>query len=361
MSRVNRQYARPRPIAAIGTVGLSVSLLLAGCGGGEQAAESGSAEAPASVPVVAFTTDVQPTYVNTRYGPIAEGSKFDLAFTPDDLKVFESHTVATQAALSGEAQIVGGSFISTVLLQQQGQDMKVFCPFNNSDTLALVGRNGVDSVDDLFKDSTRVGTDSPGGAGAMVMDAMLEAKEAPGLLKDIPNTSILESSSLRANAFAAGQVDAAVIHLRQFDAAKAEVPDGVVIATLADDVPDMIMQAFSAPASWLSENTETATSFCASVLTANRVLKGSYEAFDAAVQEYVPEPPDQAQLEGIYAVIERSDVWPDDGGIDPESVAYMTELAQRSGVLEQAADNEAIVDYDILNAAVAKADEAPAS
>lgn len=356
-------FARPsarRPVV-VGAVGLTASLVLAACGGGGEPSGDGSNQSETAVPVVAFTTDVQPTYVNTRYGPITEGPKFDLAFTPDHLKVFESHTVATQAALSGEAQIVGGSFISTVLLQQQGQDMKVFCPFNNSDTLALVGRNGVDSVDDLFSDSVRVGTDSPGGAGAMVMDAMLEAKNAPGLLKDIPNTTILESSSLRANAFAAGQVDVAVIHLRQFDAAKAQVPDGVVLATLADDVPDMIMQAFSAPASWLADNKETATSFCSSIITANRVLKGSYEAFDAAVQEFVPEPPDAAQLEGIFAVIERSNVWPDDGGIDPESVSYMTELALRSGVLTEQPDNDAIVDYEILNAAVEKADELPAS
>ncbi|KWX67402.1 ABC transporter substrate-binding protein [Mycobacterium sp. NAZ190054] len=310
---------------------------------------------------MAFTTDVQPTYVNTRYGPLVEGPKLNLAYTPEDLKVFESHTVATQAAMSGEAQIVGGSFISTVLLQQTGQDMKVFCPFNNSDTLALVGRNGVDSVDDLFNDSVRVATDSPGGAGAMVMDAMLEAKQAPGLLTDMPNTTILESSSLRANAFAAGQVDAAVIHLRQFDAAKAQAPDGVVLATLADDVPDMIMQAFSAPSSWLGENKDAAVNFCASVITANRVLKGSFESFNEAVQQYVPEPPDAAQLESIYAVIERGNVWPEDGGISPEAVGYMTDLALRSGVLTEPADNDAVVDYEILDAAVAKADEAPAS
>lgn len=346
-----------RPVTALAT-GLAVgSLLLAGCSadssGPGEPAKSGTTQA--TTLKVAFTTNPQPTYVNTWYGPIAFGDEHGLKLTEDDFTVFDSHAVGAQALLSGSADILGGSFVASALLREQGQKLQVFCPFNNSDTMALAVRNGINAVDQLYDGSKNVATDSPGGAGAMVFNALLEALKAPGSVDDIPNPQILESSSLRANAFAAGQVDAAVIHIRQFDAAKGEAPDGKLLATLADDVDNFVMQAFVAQEEWLAKNKDTAVGFCASIIEGNRELKSDYDTFKKAVSEYVDELPDEEELRGIFEVIQRSDVWPSDG-IPEEAITYTLGLAERSNVLAQPMSADDLVNREILDASVALAD-----
>lgn len=333
--------------------------VLAACGTSDPGSDDdGSTDGgEVTTPRVAFTTNPQPTYVNTWDGPITHGGQFGFDFSKDDFTIFESHSTGTQALLSGEAEVLGGSFISTAALREKGQDLRVFCPFNNADTLALVARNGITTAEQVFDPETRVATDSPGGAGSMVMNALFEALDAPGLIDDLTNTQILESSSLRANAFAADQVDVAVIHVQQFAKAESEVPDGVILATLADDVPELIMQAFAADASWLEANRSTAVDFCASVLLANRTLSQDYDAFVAAVNEYVSEPPATEDLEQIFDVINRSDVWPTDG-LRQSAVDYTLDLGFRSGILTEEADGAEVADLSIVEDAVKAADAA---
>ena len=360
-------------------------MLAAACGGGGDAAEEPAAEAPTTeaapadtatgetpaeetagtsptaaapadgveAPQVAFTSPVQASYVNTRYGPVTYGPDFGLNISEDDFTTFDSHSTATQTALSGRADIVGGSFISHILVRQAGQDFEVFCPFLNLDDIVLVGRNGVDSVDDLFDPSTRVAVDSPGGAGAMMLNAILQANEAQGTVEDLPNTTILESSGLRATAFAADDADATVIHLPQFTQAQGEVDDGVVVASLYEDVPVFIKEAFAAPGAWLDENADAAAGFCASILMANRELPQDFETYLEAVQTYVEEPPDEEELREIFDLVQQYEFWPTEGGLDQEGVEYMIDIALESGLLEERPeDTEGIVNREILDRAV---------
>ncbi|MQA81425.1 MAG: hypothetical protein GEV10_23585 [Streptosporangiales bacterium] len=340
---LNRSTKTAAAIAAIAAL-----VFTSGCSGG-----GGESKKPR----VAFTSEVQASYVNTRYGPLNYGKDFGLDVTEKDFQTFDSHATATQTALSGRADIVGGSFISHVLVQQRGQDFKVFCPFVSLDDFVLVGRNGVSSVTDLFDKKTRVAVDSSGGAGAMILDAMLAEANAPGTSTDLPNTSIVESSGLRTSSFASGKVDATVIHVQQYNQAKTQVKDAEVIASLYDDVPIYIKEAFAAPAKWLKENKETAAGFCASVLKGNRELKKSYSTFHKAVQMYVQEPPSAAEEKELYGLIQKYEFWPEDGGLSPKAVKYMTDLGVDSGVLKKKPDNNAIVDRDVLKRAVALANE----
>lgn len=346
----NERTGSRRRSRAASKVSATVAVLALACacggGGGGSAADGGK-----QTPRIAFTSEVQPSYVNTRYGPIEYGSEFGLEFSEDDFLVFDSHSTATQTALSGRAEIVGGSFASHLLAREQGTDFKAFCPFINLDDYMFVGRDGVNSVDDWFKPETTVGVDSPGGAAAMAVNAMLQANDASGLVNDIPNTKILQSSGLRTSAFVSGEVDATIIHLSQFNLAKEQVPSATAIAKMYEDLPFYIKESFAAPADWLEQNKEVAASFCASVLQANRTLTESFETYREAVNTYVAEPPPEEELRTMFELLQQHNFWPEDGGHEPEAVQYMIDLAVTSGVLETELNAEEVVARDVLSRA----------
>lgn len=346
-----------RPTASVTkafAAGATLVLTATACAGSGGGSSSAAGEEP---PRVAFTSEVQPSYVNTRYGPIQYGPQFGLKYTKDDFAVFDSHSTATQTALSGRAEIVGGSFASHLLVREQGTDFKAFCPFINLDDYMFVGRNGVDSVDDWFKPSTTVGIDSPGGAAAMAVNAMLQANNASGLAKDIPNTKILQSSGLRTSAFVSGEIDATIIHLLQFNQAKKQVSDPAVISKMYEDLPFYIKESFAAPADWLQQNNEAAASFCASIIKANRKLTENFDTFQQAVQTHVAEPPPEEELRTVFELFQKHKFWPKDGGLEPEAVKYMIDLAVKSGVLEEQLNAEEVVARDVLQRAVEMANQ----
>jgi len=212
---------------------------------------------------VSLATGTKPSFVHTVYGPIHYGPEFGLNLTQDNFIIFESHATATQSVLAGQSAIVGGSFISHLILRETGLDFKVFCPLVNLDDFVIAGRNGVTQIEQLFDPAVRVAVDSPGGAAGIILDAMLQAAGTERTVAHLPNLRILESSSLRTSVFVAGGVDATVLHLTQFKQAAAEVPDAVIITSLYEDVPVFLKEAYAAPASWLEENQESAADILA--------------------------------------------------------------------------------------------------
>lgn len=330
-------------------------LLAVACAGGART-DAGGSPGRESV-TVAFTAPIVPTYVNTAYGPVKYGDDFGLTISQQNLLVFESHSTATQIVLSGRADIVGGSFMSTLLARQQGLDLKAFCPFLNLDDFVVAGSGQVDSLKDLFRPSTKVSIDGKGGAARAVLNAILLASDAPGMVGDMSELRILGSSGTRTSAFASGKVDATLIHLSQFRDAKAQVESPAIVASLADSVPRYINHAFAAPKDWLDSNTENAARFCASVLKANRELKKGFGSYQNAVEEFVEEPPKEKALRGVFRYIQEYNFWPTDGGLRPDSLRFMVNLGARSGILEERPELGSIVDRGVLRRAVELVDK----
>ena len=341
---VPRRRWTARRAAAVATVS---SLLVVGGGGVAAAAtdttvpEGGGAVGDVTF---AWTSPTQPTFVNRDYGIVEEGPAFGLDVAVDDMLTFDSHAVATQAVLSGDADVVGGSFVSNMLVNQQGEDFKAFCPFVKNDDFVLVSNPGIDEIGDIFGDDVAVALDSPGGAGDIIMNAMLQAAGEERTTADIPGVQILESSGLRTTAFASGDVDVTLVHLTQYNSEiLPAVPDAQIISRLYEDVPTFLKETFAAPTSWIDENLETAAAICAAVISGSRTLVSDRAAFDEAVATYVAEPPDPAQLDEVYPLI-NDDFWPIDTGITEEAATFMAEVAVASGVLEEVPAFEDIVD-----------------
>jgi len=89
----------------------------------------------------------------------------------------------------------------------------------------------------LFEPTTRVGIDNPGGAGAIVLNALLSGVGETRDVPDIRNPQVIESSGDRTAEWAAGGLDATVIHEAQYDQLEAQVDRPERIATLDENAP----------------------------------------------------------------------------------------------------------------------------
>ncbi len=303
---------------------------------------------------IATSTSPIPDLVNAWVGPIDYGEEFGLSIERDDVIEFDAHSTATQTVLSGQADVVQGSFVSHLVLRETGQDFQVFCPGFNGGDFVFVGSNGVDSLEDLLDPETSVALDSLGGSGHLVANALLRPVDA--VQEDLPNTTILTSSGQRTTAFANGDVDATVIHLYQLRQAEDQVEDPVILATLYEDAPVYITNSFAATAEWLEENSEAAAAMCASVFLANRELIADFDAYSEAVSTYIEEPPDQQVLEVLFELLPQ--FWPTEGGLDQDAVTFMAELGVDAGLLESLPEDlEDAIAYDILERAAELVDE----
>jgi ABC-type nitrate/sulfonate/bicarbonate transport system substrate-binding protein len=352
-----REFLRRSGVGAGGivTVG-SLSALLAACGGddeesgGESGSSGGNAVNP--TPKIGLSSSPGASYLPVIAGPILAGSKFGLKMTKEDFTIFDSSTTLTQSTLSGQADIAGQSTIAQLLLIDRGQPFKIFATYSLSDDFVIAGRGDIKTIEQLKDPSTVVASDSPGGAGQAVFDAMLKANNAGFLVTDIPKKIIVESSGERTSALASGDCDATVIHIVQANAVQKETGDVNIIAKLYGEVPNFMKEAYAARTDWLDENIETAAAVTASVIQSSRDLLASYEAFEKASNDLMEEPPPAEELKELYDILKENEIYPVDGGLTDERVQYMIDLGREGGVLEKELTPDEVLDRRPLERAM---------
>jgi NitT/TauT family transport system substrate-binding protein len=345
-----REFLRRSGIGAGGLVTLGgLSALLAACGddseeggGAQQSGSSGSAKI--IKPKIGLSSTPQATYLPVIAGPILAGTQFKLpAMTIDDFTIFDSSTTVSQSALSGQIDIIGQSTMAQLLIIDKGLPFKIFTPFSLSDDFVIAANDKVKSLADLKNPDVVTGSDSPGGAGTTIFDAMLKANNAGFLVADIPKKVVIESSGERASALGSGDVDATVIHIPQADEAGKQ-KKVTILARLYGSVPNFLKESYTARTDWLDKNIETAAAVTASVIQSSRDLKADYAAFDGAVKKLMEEPPPDETLKTLYDIIQKNDFFPVDGNLDDERVQYMIDLGKEEGLLKTDLTPEKVID-----------------
>lgn len=331
-------------------VGTASVLSLAGCT--SAVAQPGAPSTGESLRIV-LGSQPHPSQIPLVYGVDRYGPDFGLTLsTQQNIIQYDTHTDAVQTLRDNEAQVLATSVSAILDAREHGEDVKMFCPYVSMDDFVLAGANGVNNAGQLFEPSTRVGIDSPGGSGAIVLNALLSGIGEHRDVHEIPNPVILESSRLRLDEWVAGQLDATVIHDTQYDGAKAMVNQPVLIATLFDNAPGFIKVAQAARGDWLAQNRELAARYCATTLRAMRTLKSDYAVFRSAVDEYVETPPSEESLRELFDLIRQHPFWTDGGGLTDDSVRFMIDIARESDVLTGPMNPADVVDRQTLNRAV---------
>jgi ABC-type nitrate/sulfonate/bicarbonate transport system substrate-binding protein len=352
-----REFLQRSGVGAGGLLTLGgLSALLAACGDDEESASgNGGGGGAAKVnpkPKIGLSSTPQPSYLPVIAGPVLAGSKFGLKLAKGDFTILDSSTTLTQSTLSGQVDIAGQSTIAHLLLIDRGQPFKIFGTYSLSDDFVIAGRGDIKTIDQLKDPSTVVATDSPGGAGQAVFDAMLQANDAGFLVTDIPKTIIVESSGERASALASGDADATVIHVVQANAIQKEKGDVNIIAKLYGEVPNFMKEAYAARTDWLDKNLETAAAVTASVIQSSRDLIADYAAFESACKQLIDEPPPAEDLKQVYEIIKDNPVYPVDGGLTDERIQYMIDLGKTEGILKSDLTPEKVVDRRVMDRAL---------
>jgi ABC-type nitrate/sulfonate/bicarbonate transport system substrate-binding protein len=305
-----------------------------------------------TAPNVATANVASAENVPTIYGPLRYGADFNLPMTEDNFTYFESGPLAVQAVLSGQANIGGDSIVTTLLLHEQGQDFKLFCPRTGKGGNVLIGRKGFTKVEHLLEATTRVGVDSPGGLGDAIMTAILYVKGINATPKTLPNVRILESSKLRQAAFFADEIDMTILNITAWQQVQQRKPDAVLVASLYDDVPLFIDGAYYAPTKWLNDNLEVATAFCASVVKAQRALAANYDLYVAAVKELMTTAPTDDILRENWEFIRDKDFWDLKAGLNPQAIQFMAEILVKSGTLKRLPKLDDVLDLRAYRGAI---------
>jgi ABC-type nitrate/sulfonate/bicarbonate transport system substrate-binding protein len=332
-----------------------LAALLAACGedssGDGSAASSGSGKI--TTPKIGTSSSLQATYLSVMAGPITLGSKYGLKITKDAYTNFDSSTTVTQSGLSGQIDVIGQSTMAQLLLIDKGLPFKIFGAYCISDDFVIAARGDITTVEQLMDPKTVVATDSPGGAGQAVFDAMLKAKGADFLVTDLPKTIILESSGERTSALASGDCDATVLHLPQANQVKKEKGDVNIVATLyGGEKTNFMKESFSARTDWLDKNVETAAALLASVIQNSRDLLKDFAAYDAAVQEFMDEPPPKNELEELFKIMNENVIAPTDGGVTDERIQFMIDLAKEEGLIKKDLTPDQVLDRRPLQRAM---------
>jgi NitT/TauT family transport system substrate-binding protein len=233
--------------------------------------------------------------------------------------------------------------MAQLLLIDKGLPFKIFTPYTLSDDFVIAANDKVKTIADLKKPGVVVGSDSPGGAGTTIFDAMLKSANAGFLLSDLKKKVTIESSGERASALASGDCDATIIHLPQaHDAGKERKVN--IVARLYGEVPNFLKETYAARTDWLESNQATAAAVTASVIQSSRDLLKDYSAFDGAVKQLMEEPPDDADLQELFKILTSNDIYPVNGDLTDERVQYMIDLGKEEGVLKSDLTPDKVLD-----------------
>jgi ABC-type nitrate/sulfonate/bicarbonate transport system substrate-binding protein len=343
----------------------AVSTLLAACGEDEQPAEGGGGDVGQLS--VGITSPTVPVLVTNRAGPIDYGPKFGLKIDPGKVTNFASHNTAVQAMLAGDFPVAGGATGTPFNLIEQGQDVKLFAPYMQKNVIWAAARPPVKSWEDLLAGGKRmkIASDGPGGGYYFVWNAFFDAMGQKFKLEDQFDLVILEEPPQVNTGFINGDVNAALIHYLDVAPVQKELGEEnmVILGKLEEDVPPMAFEAWYATTEWLDANQDVAKAFAASILTANRELSKSFDAYKAAVTKHVEGgfPGTDDELKGLWSRIRENEVWPWNE-LTPESIMAAATVTQASGGLKDASKMSNALDPRPNQAALAEIGrvEAPA-
>lgn len=329
--------------------------LLAACSKSEKPAASGGGGSKPLKVRIAYTASAFPSIVNNRFGPMNYGSKFGLQIDKSDLQQFQDHATATQAVLSGQADVVSGSFLSDLLLIQKGQPFKALFSVSNGNDLLLLGSGRIDTIDKVTSPDAIVATDTPGGLVNLVANALLLAHGIHVNIESLPHTKVFGDSPPRTQSFINGQTNVAIVHSTDMPKIQKGLGAGNVhtLATLWKDVHGLIFEVMAAPTKWIDQNMETATALTKAVLTGNRELAKDYSLYRQAIDEFIPGSGlGDVDLKPIWDLAGKYEFWPYNGDLEDASISFTEQVGNQSGVFKGTLDPSQIADRRPLQEAL---------
>jgi ABC-type nitrate/sulfonate/bicarbonate transport system substrate-binding protein len=304
---------------------------------------------------VAYTATAFPSIVNNRAGLFYYGKKFGLHVPASNLQTFNDSATATQALFSGQADIVSGSFLSDLLVMQQGNPLRAIVSVSNGNDLLLVGSGNINTMDKITSSEAVVAIDSAGGLINLIYNAFFVAHGINQNVESLPQTKVYGDSPPRTASFMTGQTNVAIIHSTDLAAVKQAVgPANLhILATLWKDVHGMIFEVMAASTKWLAKNPQTAANAVKAVLTGNRELARDYKLYRRAIDQFIPGSGlTDANLKPVWHLARNYQFWPYNGDLENASINFTQKVGNQSGVFKGTLTPAQVANRKPLNAAI---------
>jgi hypothetical protein len=273
------------------------------------------------------------------------------------LQTFMDSATATQALLSGQADVVSGSFLSDLQIIQKGTALRGLVSVSNGNDLLMIGRGDIDSIQKVTGNKAIVATDSPGGLINLIYNAMFLAKGIKVNVEKLPHTKPYGDSPPRTGSFITGQTNVCVVHSTDMPKIlKAVGADKVhTLSTLWQDVHGLIFEVIASTQKWIDANADKATAIVSAVLKGNRELAKSYPLYKKAVNDFIPGSGlKDADIMPIWKLARQFEFWPYNGGVDTKAVNFTQQVGNQSGQLTGTVPAANAIDTAPLTAALKK-------
>jgi ABC-type nitrate/sulfonate/bicarbonate transport system substrate-binding protein len=277
----------------------ATTAVLAGCSGGHQ---GGATRPPALQVGYAFAYDTNAVADRIAFGRLRR--RTGIAIRIRELGGVGNTVVAL---VRGEVQLATVPYSTAIRAVDEGAHLRVVLGANMASDFVLVARPGIDSVAALR--GRRIGFDQPGLDGETLVREALAGADVP--TSDV-KLSALGEPRARADALAAGKVDAAVLDEVDYQRLLARGESLVVLARLSDVRPR------SAQTVWVVSQSYEQAHRALLQRVVNGLLDGyafvytpaGGRAWIALARRSVLKGPDAAVAPRIYDFYRRTRFWP---------------------------------------------------
>jgi ABC-type nitrate/sulfonate/bicarbonate transport system substrate-binding protein len=246
-----------------------------------------------------------------------------------------------QLLLSGQADVVGGSFVSDLQVIEKGQDLRVFCPAWRGFASRVIGVGDVTELEQVADPNTRIAVESPGGPVNFFFDLVLQTRGVDASTRTFENIAVIEDGPLRMGALANGDVDVALISASLVPQLVDEVgaKDVHVLSDVMEDVgTGAIFATLAAKKDWLDDHIEEAGAVCASVIKASQEYLDDYGFFARHVDQYIEADLGNEELRPVWQETKEDTLWPLEPVLDEDGVNLVIETAKETELLPETSE-----------------------
>ena len=245
-----------------------------------------------------------------------------------DIKLIwlQSSEDPVQAVIRGDAQI--GTANASTLFGATAQNAPVKAiAAQNSPSYAMVVPTAVTSPEGL--DGLRIGIHAQVSATSLYTNLLL--KDHPNVK---PNMVVLPGSANRIQALIAGELDASVVQLSDLQVLQEKAPGKYhVLYDYAAEMNDIIDSAIFTSDKFLKQNPDAVHDFLAAMLAQQKRIKEDPQVLIDGIVANVPDVT-EVQAKGFADTYLKSNVWPEDGNFNDESIAATLDAVKQFGGLD---------------------------
>lgn len=329
MNKINNPNFR-RPLLA-----LFVLILASACSG--TAAQATPTKAPLTIRV-GYTSSKGPTDIPSQMAQqrlSAQGYVFEPTF-------YSSGELVVAALSQGQADFGYGNPVSFLLAASKGTKSK-WISTKVANTFLVAGVDSIKSCADLA--NQRLGINSTGALNTTLINKYIK-ETCPGTQ---PQMVVVSGSDNRAAALIAGQLDASLLELGDWEQLDAKAPGKFhIIFNFAQDLPDIVITGLFVSEDFAAKHPEAVKDYLRANLQVNRDIAQDHSlVIDEAAKEL---DMDASTLKPVMEDYFRVNAWDLNGGLTDELVKKNLEFLKTLDGFDQSLTPDQAADLSYLNA-----------